>query len=63
MGVTNRVEISAADLNVSRETKTIFALSSGVGKAGVAVIRISGPSARFVLETLSGVMPPPGSQR
>ena len=31
---------------------TIFALSSGHGKAGVAVIRVSGPSARDVLDKL-----------
>lgn len=34
------------------EFDTIFALSSGSVPAGVAVIRISGPKARFALETL-----------
>ncbi|GGD14805.1 tRNA uridine-5-carboxymethylaminomethyl(34) synthesis GTPase MnmE [Aquisalinus flavus] len=35
-------------------TDTIFALSSGAGRAGVAVFRLSGPRAREVAETLSG---------
>ncbi|WP_293865281.1 tRNA uridine-5-carboxymethylaminomethyl(34) synthesis GTPase MnmE [uncultured Alsobacter sp.] len=38
---------------------TIFALSSGAGRAAVGVIRISGPLARFGLETLAGSIPPP----
>ncbi len=38
---------------------TIFALSSGPPPAGIAVIRISGPAARFGLETLAGVVPEP----
>ncbi|MBM3776089.1 MAG: tRNA uridine-5-carboxymethylaminomethyl(34) synthesis GTPase MnmE [Acidobacteria bacterium] len=38
---------------------TIFALSSGAGPAGVAVIRISGPEAGPVLERLSGRLPKP----
>ena len=33
---------------------TIFALSSGDPPAGIAVVRISGPKCRFVLETISG---------
>ena len=37
---------------------TIFALSSGAGRAAVGVIRISGPLARFGLETLAGSVPP-----
>jgi tRNA modification GTPase len=40
-------------------TDTIFALSSGAPPAGVAVIRISGPDARFGLETLTGSIPQP----
>ncbi|MGE0752910.1 MAG: tRNA uridine-5-carboxymethylaminomethyl(34) synthesis GTPase MnmE [Variibacter sp.] len=40
-------------------TDTIFALSSGRGLAAVAVIRISGPRARFGLETMIGRVPPP----
>ncbi len=34
---------------------TIFARASGAGKAGVAVFRLSGPSAKAAAETLSGV--------
>lgn len=37
---------------------TIVALSSGAGRAGVAVIRLSGPQVRFVLETVFGQVPP-----
>ena len=39
---------------------TIFALSSAPGRAGVAVIRVSGPRARTVAEALiGGALPPP----
>lgn len=38
---------------------TIVALSSGTLPAGVAVIRLSGPTSRFVLETISGRRPEP----
>lgn len=38
---------------------TIFALSSGVGRAAIAVIRLSGPAVRFVLETMTGDVPEP----
>lgn len=37
---------------------TIYALASGQGKAGVAVIRLSGPAAHDVLHRLIGRMPP-----
>jgi len=36
---------------------TIFALSSASGRAGVAVIRVSGPHARDVLSGLAGAVP------
>jgi tRNA modification GTPase len=36
---------------------TIVALASGVGRAGIAVIRISGPRVRFALETIAGGVP------
>jgi tRNA modification GTPase len=36
---------------------TIFALSSGSGRAGIAVVRISGPLAGPVLQTLCGSIP------
>ena len=38
---------------------TIFALSSGGLPSGVAVIRLSGPDARFALETIAGECPAP----
>ena len=38
---------------------TIFALSSGRGAAGVAVIRVSGPAAHQAAEALAGPLPPP----
>jgi tRNA modification GTPase len=38
---------------------TIFALSSGPGRAGVAVFRISGPEAETGLKELAGSLPPP----
>ncbi len=41
------------------DADTIFALSSGSPPAGVAVVRISGPGARFGLETLTDSLPEP----
>lgn len=38
---------------------TIVALASGAGRAGVAVIRLSGPAAASVLEALTDRPPPP----
>ena len=38
---------------------TIFALSSGHGRAGVAVIRVSGPSAGIVIERMASPRPKP----
>jgi tRNA modification GTPase len=46
-------------MSVSDAYPTIVALSSAGGRAGVAVIRVSGPRVRFVLETISGSFPPP----
>jgi len=41
-------------------TDTIYALASGAGRAGVAIIRLSGPAAGDALRTLSGCdLPPP----
>ena len=37
--------------------ETIFALSSGMGHAGIAVIRVSGPEAGTALDRLSGKRP------
>lgn len=39
--------------------ETIFALSSGSGRAGVAVIRISGPTTRAAARALLGQLPEP----
>ena len=38
---------------------TIFALSSGHGRAGVAVIRVSGPAAGLALDRMAGARPKP----
>lgn len=38
---------------------TIYALSSAPGRAGVAVIRVSGPSARLSFERMAGRVPKP----
>jgi len=40
-------------------SETIFALASGRGRAGVAVLRISGPGAAAALRALTGGEPPP----
>ncbi len=37
---------------------TIFAVSSGAGKAGIAVVRVSGPASGGVVESLAGPLPP-----
>jgi tRNA modification GTPase len=42
---------------------TIFALSSGRPPVAVAVIRVSGPRARFALETMAGRVPEPRRAR
>lgn len=42
-----------------KEASTIFALSSAPGRAGVAVIRVSGPAARQTLEMMTGRLPEP----
>ena len=41
------------------ENSTIYALSSGQGRAGIAVIRVSGPKAEEVLSGLAGELPSP----
>jgi hypothetical protein len=40
-------------MNIQVGQQTIFALASGVGKAGIAVFRISGPSAKLALSVLA----------
>lgn len=44
---------------MSAGSDTIYALSSGRLPAAIAVVRISGPRARFTLETLMGKVPEP----
>lgn len=39
--------------------ETIYALSSAQGKAGVAIIRVSGPNAHTACQSLCGDIPPP----
>lgn len=43
----------------SSSQSTIFALATVAGRAGVAIVRLSGPSARSALERLAGPAPPP----
>ena len=47
-----------ARLRALRAEDTIYALSSGRGVAGVAVVRVSGPLATPALERLTGKRPP-----
>jgi tRNA modification GTPase len=42
---------------------TIFALASAPGKAGIAVVRLSGPGAAAALADLAGDLPPPRQAR
>jgi tRNA modification GTPase len=41
---------------------TIFALATGHGRAGVAMVRVSGPAARFAVQTITRKPPPPPRQ-
>ena len=40
-------------------SETIFAIASGAGKSGVAVLRLSGPAARQALEAIAAPLPAP----
>lgn len=40
-------------LNCRRFSSTIFSLSSGYGKCGVAVVRVSGPKSKVALERMT----------
>ena len=42
-----------------KDSETIYALASAPGRAGVAVVRVSGPGAGPVLAALAGPLPPP----
>ena len=51
--------MSEPELRVSAQPyKTIVAVSSGAGRSGVAVVRLSGPQVRFALATIAGCVPP-----
>ena len=52
-------EPKRADSRPSFARETIFALASGTGIAGIAVIRVSGPRAEEVLGRITGRAPPP----
>lgn len=47
------------DMSAHRDGDTIVALSSGQGRAGIAVIRISGAGSREAVENLAGPVAPP----
>ena len=42
-----------------RPASTIYALSTAQGRAGIAVVRVSGPTVVDVIETIIGHVPPP----
>jgi tRNA modification GTPase len=44
---------------MTAQAQTIAALASGAGRAGVAVLRVSGPSAGTALQALAGPLPKP----
>ena len=44
---------------MAANVETIFALASAAGRAGVAVVRVSGPDAGRALAALAGTLPPP----
>lgn len=45
------------------DTDTIYALSTAPGRAGIAVLRLSGPTAGPALAALAGAVPPPRRAR
>jgi tRNA modification GTPase len=44
---------------MSDPASTIFAPGAGVGKAAIAIIRLSGPQTPKVVESIAGTLPPP----
>ena len=56
--VRSRIERRTGANSMTAVEDTIFALSSGSGRSGVAVIRVSGPQAAYAVETLTGKPPP-----
>lgn len=53
------VSCEARSLLMAGDADTIFALASAAGRAGIAVVRISGPRARSALERLAQIVPAP----
>ena len=53
------VDIAAGLRDASAVTDTIFALATAPGRAGIAVLRLSGPQAAAALMALAGKTPPP----
>ena len=49
-------------MNLTTDNDTIFALSSAPGRAGIAVLRVSGPTTAAAVEALTGQAPPPPRQ-
>lgn len=50
---------SGREFYANMTIETIFALSSGLGRAGVAVLRLSGPGVREILTGMIGYVPEP----
>lgn len=46
-------------MNASIDGNSVFALSSGGGRTGVAVLRVSGPASGIALDRIAGGCPPP----
>jgi tRNA modification GTPase len=42
-----------------RDVDTIFAIASGAGRAAIAVLRVSGPATRQIVEGIAGLLPEP----
>src|SRR5215467_11266285 len=53
------MESESVATNVVNRPDTIVAHASGAGPAAIAVVRISGPTTRKVLEALTGGVPEP----
>lgn len=58
--ITSKFNVVGADKHeVNSAADTIFALSSGAGRSGVAVIRISGAKAGVIVAAMAGNLPTP----
>ena len=58
-GNVDRECAAASQVRAMTSDDTIFAPASGHGRAAIAVVRLSGPATRSVLETMAGTVPPP----